>query len=59
MSLYPNGNKDPTAGTAATDANMIGGANLDGGSCCGVTTNALLVITGYIGLVGVPDTSAN
>jgi hypothetical protein len=59
MTLYPNGNKDPTAGTAATDANMLTGANLDGGSCCGVTTNALLIITGSVGLVGVPDTTAD
>lgn len=34
MSLFPNNNASSTGGTPAIAANMIGGAALDGGSCC-------------------------
>jgi len=52
MAKYPNGG---TTATSTTDANLIGGAAYDGGSCCATTTSIFNTQAG-LGSVGITET---
>jgi hypothetical protein len=59
MALFPNGKNASATTPTTTDAMMVGGPGLDGGSCCAVTRNKMAVEAGYIGTAALIPTDYN